>query len=183
MMEIIGPLFRNSQPRSVRRSDATDPESQSSDEDVSISHSRKRTAETKTVDSEQSNNNKKTKKQKTASFNETPSNSSHKSSGADRRRQKRGPYTSVGWEHRFEELKAFKSKHGDCLVPTTAKEPYKKLGKWVTDQRTAYSKYVKEKEAGKPSLFSSIMEKRIVRLEEIGFVWSVKKRSKRKVGK
>lgn len=108
---------------------------------------------------------KKTKKHKTASGNESTSTSSCESSGTK---------LLVGWEQRFKELKAFKSKHGHCLVPQSSGGPYKNLGQWVSPQRAAHSKYVKEKEAGKPSSFSSIMEKCIAQLEEIGFVWSLR---------
>lgn len=38
------------------------------------------------------------------------------------------------WEKRFQELKEYKEKHGDCNVPTAKSD----LGRWVNAQRTNY---------------------------------------------
>lgn len=44
---------------------------------------------------------------------------------------------SVPWEQRYEELKAYKEEHGECLVPNKYQlKP--KLAKWVGNQRSAY---------------------------------------------
>lgn len=75
------------------------------------------------------------------------------------------------WNAHFDELVKYKEKYGDCNVAISGKkngsdEVYKKLGQFVSDQRT-YHRYVRE---GKPS---SLTPERIRRLTEIGFSWTV----------
>ena len=62
-----------------------------------------------------------------------------------------------GWKEQFAELRAYKGRHGDCLVPQKWKENHA-LGRWVSKQRKAYK-------AG--ALHASQQE----RLEKLGFVW------------
>lgn len=67
------------------------------------------------------------------------------------------------WNLRFEELKTFRAKHGDCLVPQRY-PPNPQLGTWVNTQRRHY-KLMKD---GK---HSSMTEDRVQLLEDMGFVW------------
>lgn len=70
------------------------------------------------------------------------------------------------WLERLRQLKSYKDRHGDCLVPTHwAVNP--KLGTWVNHQRRQYKKF----QEGKPC---HITEERITQLEEIGFVWDTR---------
>jgi len=80
------------------------------------------------------------------------------------------------WSVRFEELKAFKAKYGDCLVPQRY-PPNPQLGTWVNTQRRHYRLM-------KDGKHSSMTEDRVQALEDIGFTWvtsrgapSLKKRS------
>jgi len=63
------------------------------------------------------------------------------------------------WESMYQQLKEYKEQFGDCVVPR--REKFKRLNRWVTTQRQNY------KVPGKLS------QDRILKLEEIGFVWSV----------
>jgi superfamily II DNA or RNA helicase len=58
------------------------------------------------------------------------------------------------WYAKYEELKQYKAKHGDCLVPKN--KEFRKLVNWVSKMRTHYEGLAKEK---------------IDLLNEIGFVW------------
>ena len=69
------------------------------------------------------------------------------------------------WDARFQELKKYKGKHGDCNVP----RKHGWLGSWVQSQRRSY-RWVKE---GKSS---SMSDDRIQKLESIGFQWSCSRR-------
>ena len=68
------------------------------------------------------------------------------------------------WLNKFETLKKYKKKHGDCLV--LRNDP--NLGGWVRDQRTQF-KYFNE---GKKSRIAIEM---IDMLNSIDFVWDAKK--------
>jgi len=67
----------------------------------------------------------------------------------------------VGWDERFDQLEAYKKKHGHCRVPAkyTANPP---LGIWVDTQRQAY-----KEQGGR-----KISKDRINRLKSIGFSWT-----------
>jgi len=65
------------------------------------------------------------------------------------------------WMTKFELLKQYKAKHGDCLV----RKRDKTLGQWVYDQRKHY-RLLKEGKKAK------ISQDRIDMLESIGFAWS-----------
>lgn len=69
------------------------------------------------------------------------------------------------WKLRFEDLKAFKEKHGHCLVPTRSLEY--PLGSWVSTQRAEYKRCMYKQKS------SSMTTKRISLLESVGFVWNV----------
>jgi hypothetical protein len=98
----------------------------------------------------------------------TYSNKRHRSSQMDEPKLK-------SWDQRFHELKQYKEAFGDCLVPQKY-PPNPKLGRWVENQRSAYHRMMKAKETGVVDIFCSGMtEARIAQLEEIGFVWAVKR--------
>mmetsp|Transcript_28390 Transcript_28390/g.41783 ORF Transcript_28390/g.41783 Transcript_28390/m.41783 type:complete len:554 (-) Transcript_28390:161-1822(-) len=72
--------------------------------------------------------------------------------------------SNIAWVQYFEALLAYKEKYGDCLVPQNfAGNP--QLGKWVSNQRTAY-KLLQE---GKKS---TLTNERVERLKNVGFQWS-----------
>ena len=64
------------------------------------------------------------------------------------------------WEDRFQELVAYKREHGDCLVRSSWEN--KKLAKWVSHQRNFRKR-------------DKLDADKIKRLDELGFVWSLKK--------
>ncbi|MDA7883076.1 helicase associated domain-containing protein, partial [Akkermansiaceae bacterium] len=64
------------------------------------------------------------------------------------------------WEAQFRKILAYKKEHGDCLVPQSFED--KQLATWVGTQR-------RSKKSGK------LDPNKIKRLDEIGFVWEVKK--------
>ena len=69
------------------------------------------------------------------------------------------------WQQRLKELKAYKKKHGDCLVPNRYKHN-RKLGIWVSWQRVQYRKWLR-------GVHSQLTQERIDQLNEIDFVWEV----------
>ena len=73
------------------------------------------------------------------------------------------------WNDRYDELVEYKAEHGNCLVPQRYSKN-KALGRWVDTQRTQY----RLRNEGKHSFLT---EERIKKLEDLGFVWSVKKTS------
>jgi len=91
--------------------------------------------------------------------------------GGKRRRGNIKP--SASWSQRFQELKAHKEEHGDCLIPHIY-PPNPPLGRWVATQRKQYRKYTKAKKTGASDLTSGGMnEERIQLLEGVGFVWAL----------
>ena len=64
---------------------------------------------------------------------------------------------TVPWETRFNELFQYKTKHGDCNVPSSQG----KLGTWVRAQRKAYKA-------------NSLAQDRIDQLNGIGFNWAMR---------
>ena len=69
------------------------------------------------------------------------------------------------WKQRLKELKAYKKKHGDCLIPYNY-EQNPKLGYWVSRQRKEYKKWLR-------GVHAKITQDRIDQLNEIDFVWEV----------
>ena len=67
------------------------------------------------------------------------------------------------WETQFQELVAYKQEHGNCLV-LDKWEKNKQLGTWVGRQRVTRKRGKLENE-------------RIRRLDELGFVWDIRKQS------
>jgi hypothetical protein len=72
---------------------------------------------------------------------------------------------STSWYCRLEELRAYETDHGDCLVPTAKQTGG--LGVWVKRQRKAYCKL----QDGKPEEAPYLLEHNIRLLNEIGFDW------------
>jgi len=70
------------------------------------------------------------------------------------------------WDEKLDALKKFKVEHGHTNVPKN--EKCKQIGRWVNNQRQFYRKRVEGET-------SSLTEDRIKSLEELGFVWSMKK--------
>jgi hypothetical protein len=71
------------------------------------------------------------------------------------------------WKQRFNELNSFKKEHGHCNVPSQY-PPNQPLASWVAFTRS-------QKKAGK------LAEERIRCLEELGFCWSLRVRSVRRL--
>jgi len=67
------------------------------------------------------------------------------------------------WHEQLTQLEAFKAGHGHCRVPQGYK-PNKKLGAWVSDQRSSYAR-------------GKLSPERIGKLEALGFEWRRYQRS------
>ena len=83
----------------------------------------------------------------------------------------------------FNQLREYRAKHGDCLVPSRYEENFK-LGKWVETQRYEYTKLQRASHSGegediKPGANPRLTSDRRARLEAIGFEWKVKHKMKR----
>lgn len=76
------------------------------------------------------------------------------------------------WNDKYNMLKEYKKKYGDCLVPQDYEEN-PKLGRWVVNQRVQYKRVVeKDKNTNeKPKTFLS--ETKIQLLDNIEFCWNV----------
>ena len=74
------------------------------------------------------------------------------------------------WGERLRELCEYKSRYGDCIVPTNYSEN-PKLGTWVHHQRRQYKKFMEKKPC-------HITNERIRALESLGFVWYPRERSR-----
>ena len=93
------------------------------------------------------------------------------------------------WDAMFNQLVVYKEKYGNCNVPKRFKAN-KKLGTWVDTQRVQYKKMVKklaeqgivykgpQRDGSAATLSKPIVgrltDDRIRRLEEIGFIWSLR---------
>lgn len=88
------------------------------------------------------------------------------------------------WDLMFNQLKEYKIKHGDCLVPSRYEENFK-LGKWVETQRYEYTKLQRastpsgDGDESKPGANPRLTAERRHRLEAIGFEWKVKHKMKK----
>mmetsp|Transcript_3206 Transcript_3206/g.6445 ORF Transcript_3206/g.6445 Transcript_3206/m.6445 type:complete len:383 (+) Transcript_3206:387-1535(+) len=81
------------------------------------------------------------------------------------------------WDTMFEELKEYKSEHGDTLVPATY-PPNPPLGNWVDNQRQTYRMRCEAERLAKEGFSNSttdrfISDERIEKLNKIGFVWNL----------
>jgi Helicase associated domain len=74
------------------------------------------------------------------------------------------------WESMFEKLKAYKEKHGHCLVPNRY-EKDRSLGSWVSTQRR-YFKLMKSSTNIRNSKKIHLNQLRIAKLRDIGFAWA-----------
>jgi len=81
----------------------------------------------------------------------------------------------IKWQKYYNELKHFREEHEHCLVPQNY-PPNKKLGLWVMQQRRQNT--LKER-GQKCSLSGAAGAKRIELLNNIGFVWHVRRRGSR----
>jgi len=86
------------------------------------------------------------------------------------------------WEEMFTELLQYKEKHGNCTVPTRCDN--KKLAKWIETTRSEYAKLksINDPSTGLTRLIpsSKLPASKINRLEEVGFEWRIKGKTKRK---
>ena len=71
------------------------------------------------------------------------------------------------WQQRFNELKEYRERYGDCNVPSQWSEN-PQLGRWVSTQRSQYRLYQEGKK-------SSMTKERMQALESINFEWRVRK--------
>lgn len=73
---------------------------------------------------------------------------------------------NAAWTEKMYDLRQYRAKHGDCLVPSSFKSN-PQLATWVKCQRRQYKLY----REGKPS---AMTPQRIAELEEMGFVWELR---------
>ncbi|EEC44448.1 predicted protein, partial [Phaeodactylum tricornutum CCAP 1055/1] len=73
-------------------------------------------------------------------------------------------YYDKQWDQMFERLLAFRDENGHCMVPKRF-PPDMKLGTWVHTQRIQYRKL---------PVIGRLTDDRIHRLEELGFIWSLR---------
>ena len=78
----------------------------------------------------------------------------------------KGKSEPKSWEERFQELLAYKEKHGDCLVP----QAYPGLGAWVKAQRKGF-------QAFRSNGYKRVTPEKLERLAKVGFVFEVRKTS------
>lgn len=71
----------------------------------------------------------------------------------------------ASWDEKYEELKEYKARFGNCHVPTKYKENTA-LGRWVSTQRAEYKKYT-DGDGSK----TAMNPEKIRKLEAIGFAW------------
>jgi hypothetical protein len=76
------------------------------------------------------------------------------------------------FNERFEELVAFKAKHGHCNPPSTPTSEYASIGKWANHVRLSYRQLQNNTQ---PHI--RLTEEHIKRLTNAGFVWNVRKKS------
>jgi len=76
-------------------------------------------------------------------------------------------FVPVSWERRYEDLANYKAEHGDCNVPRNF-ESDPVLARWVNEQRRAY----KKRQNGQKSQMN---KHRIDKLEDLGFLWQVRR--------
>lgn len=84
----------------------------------------------------------------------------------------RSKHQKEDWEARLQQLKDYKAKHGDCLVPHGYPgDP--SFAEWVHRQRTTHAHMVKEEEATHTKQHNPLIEGRMKQLEELGFHFTV----------
>jgi Helicase associated domain len=70
------------------------------------------------------------------------------------------------WMEKYQELKRYKERHGNCDVPTKY-APSPSLGRWVSTQRSEY----KKRQGGRGSRL--LTQDKIDRLNLLGFTWEM----------
>lgn len=79
------------------------------------------------------------------------------------------------WEQRLDQLRDYRSKHGDLLIPIRFKEN-PSLGKFVHNTREQFKLYQKPPgDTGGKAKRCSLTAERVRQLEELGFVWSTER--------
>jgi Helicase associated domain len=73
----------------------------------------------------------------------------------------------AAWDKHYDDLKSYKGKYGDCLVPLMHSK-YPKLGLWVKEQRRHFNLFYEGKE-------SHMTRYRVQKLNDIGFCWDTHK--------
>ena len=82
------------------------------------------------------------------------------------RKEEESEKLKLEWEEKFALLRAFRKEHGHCRVPPGYTVAGFNMGGWVATQRKEYSKFCHG------SYSAIINEKRVMRLEQVGFEWS-----------
>ena len=80
--------------------------------------------------------------------------------------ERRKPKDDVRWDSYMKMLKAYKEKHGDCLVPKVH-APNQALSTWVFAQR-------QQKRFFDKKVHNRLTEEKVLELEDIGFIWRAK---------
>ncbi|GFH59755.1 hypothetical protein CTEN210_16231 [Chaetoceros tenuissimus] len=75
------------------------------------------------------------------------------------------------WSMNYNALKEFKEERGHCHVSTLNSE-YKKLGDWVSNQRTLHTQLQELKKTDANAECLRMTKDRIEKLNAIGFIWS-----------
>ena len=105
------------------------------------------------------------------------SQSTTTSSTASRPRKRRRTTSAhrTSWEERLRQLRDYKARYGDLLIPIRFKEN-PSLGKFVHNSREQYKIFHKAPGPGKPKKKKcSLTRERIEQLEELGFLWSAER--------
>ncbi|KAG7357107.1 helicase domain protein [Nitzschia inconspicua] len=82
---------------------------------------------------------------------------------------------ALSWDQRFEQLKEYKKKHGNCNPPQKLEHP-KGLGNWVLEQRRRYRER-NLPDTEKKSRKGPLTDKEILKLESLDFEWSLRNRN------
>lgn len=84
----------------------------------------------------------------------------------------RSKHQKEDWEARLQQLKDYKAKHGDCMVPHGYQiDP--SFAEWIHRQRTTYAHMVKDEEATHTKHHNPLIEDRMKQLEDLGFHFTV----------
>jgi len=78
----------------------------------------------------------------------------------------------TAWEEKFSELQDYLRDNGHCNVPTKNKNN-RALGRWVSTQRSNHKKFQSGELLKHPRMDQEELERRISRLNGIGFAWSL----------
>jgi hypothetical protein len=81
------------------------------------------------------------------------------------------------WMERLQQLREYKTEHGDCNVPITY-APNPAFGRWVHTQRHQEKLRREQRNDGKKSSKSAMTDERFALLDAIGFSWEVRSSTK-----